>query len=77
MIASHMGIKMSKKKERVLVGKGHICYKEENFQVSLRQDCEQASVGAARGNTVLAQACDSIARLLKRNVLDICCTIAQ
>lgn len=41
-----------------LAGKGHICCKGENFQVGLRQDCEQASVGAARGNTALAQVCE-------------------
>lgn len=67
MIASHVGKNMPK--NRVLFGKGHIRYKEENFQVGLKQDCKQASVGAARGSTVLAQACECIARLLKMSVL--------
>lgn len=40
----------------LLAGEGHICCKGENFQVGLRQDCEPASVGTARGNTALAQA---------------------
>lgn len=57
-----------KKKPKAKVGKGHICYKDENFQVGLRQNCEQASVGDARGNTVPAQACERIARLLKTSV---------
>lgn len=45
-----------------------MCFKEENLLVGPRQDCEQANVRAARGNTVLAQACECIARLLKTNV---------
>ena len=57
------------KKKRVLFGKGHICYKEENFQVGLRQDCEQASVGAARGNTVLAQACEHYRQAVENKCL--------
>lgn len=56
-------------KKPFLAGKGHICCKGENFPVALRQDCEQASVGAARGNTALSQACEGIARLSKTNVL--------
>lgn len=46
-----------------------MCFKEENFQVGPRQDGEQANVRAARGNTVLAQACECIAKPLKTNVL--------
>lgn len=55
--------------KRVLAGKGHMCFKEENDQVDPRQDCEQVNVRAARGNTVLVQACECIARPLKTNVL--------
>lgn len=58
-------------KTTFLDGQDHICCKGENFQVDLRQDCEQASVGAcsARGNPALAHACERITKLSRPNVL--------
>lgn len=65
-------------KNRVLFGKGHICYKEENFQVGLRQDCKQAVWELPEGTQYWHKLVNVLPGCWKwASYTDICCTIAQ
>lgn len=59
-----------KKKKKALVGRGHTHYKEENFQVGLRRDCEQANrCGSCQREHRTGTSWRTIARLLKTSAL--------